>query len=116
MKLFFRLMLVFSIVSAGYTWLGYIGVFAHNHYTQRSELLDTTRRQPEFHISDGFTSAELASTDRRFASAYKLAVFDGTRLGAAFDRLQLQSLVVASCLFLSSLVGLRLSSGKERAN
>ena len=109
MRFFFRLMLVLSLVSASYAWLGYIGFFAHNHYGQRFQLLDTTKPQPDSHIRDAVTSVELATADERFAYAYRVAVLDGTRLGAAFDRMTLQSLAVTGFLFISSLVGLHLS-------
>lgn len=107
MRLYFRLMLVMALASAGYAYIGDNGFFAHNHYAQRSQLLHEVPFAP--HLYDALAPTELAKTDEHFANAYKAAVFDGVRLGNACEVLRLQSMTVSGFLFVSSIIGLRFS-------
>ena len=110
-------MFVASLASVLYQLDAGLGVMAHNQYRGRHDLLDTSRPQPN-HLSShlGLTPMELASCDKYVADAYQESVYDGYRLGRGYSRLGEQCLILAGLLFVTSIIGISVSSGRAPNN
>src|SRR6266850_1589886 len=99
MKAFFVAMLVVSLASVLYALSAGLHVMSHNHYEYRHGLLDPNG-QPAYrlHPNMGLTLEDLSKCDEHIATAYRISVYDGYKLGTGYSTLSVQCLVLSACL------------------
>lgn len=106
-KAFLIISLIASMLSVLYVLGAGMGVTAHNHYDYRQRLLDPGN-PPRHRLNPnmGLTLEDLTKCDEQVATAYRIAVADGYRLGAGYTALEIVCLGLAGLLFGTSVGGL----------
>jgi hypothetical protein len=107
MKIFFRVLLLFSVVFPFYAVREGMGVFGQNQWRTRPITRANAVDEPKTHAHFGITGAQLAKMDEFVATAYNKAVDDGYKLGTGYSRLWGVCIGLDVLLFIASLLGLR---------
>jgi hypothetical protein len=113
-KIFFRVLLLISIVFPFYALREGMVVLGHNQWRIRPMTRADRTDKPNTWYYFGLTGVQLDDTDQFVAKAYNKSVDDGYKLGIGYTQLWVACFGLNALLFIASLLGLRLCRSSNK--